>query len=463
MYAEACHGLPVKRTMALKAVAHICSKIRGFAAASSSTSSRYIGVYFERATSKWLARVSYAGRQHYAGTFDSEYNAALAFDAKLRELCSSHDPPRLKKSLNFPSSQEASFRESPEQARWRGMACSGQNFNKAATSLQIVQQRLATSSRASKYEIIGISNASKIDAIFQCRGARNGGLQLQLKSASRRGVGSYSFQHVADYDGMLVILVALDADLMWAVPGAACETQSYSVSLGSARDALWRVGDVGATLENCLQRVGEYPHVSVQDALLICGKNNLVEERAHLQLATVFHGAGLQLQKSFSGPPTVDSVLKGVGLEYQVQEKASNRNRDGRYKVDLSKRGGTLGRQAYNHSDFDALLAALLDDNKLIGLFLIPICCLVQRGLVGRQPVTLSLHAPWALPKWEATRRKYAWQMEHFLDLRDWAGDAMLPCRARERLLSLLHGVRGTPDAQAIAKMPSSQQSKLLT
>jgi hypothetical protein len=49
------------------------------------TSSRYIGVYFEKSTGKWTAKIRVNGKRLWLGRFNSELEAALAYDAAARK------------------------------------------------------------------------------------------------------------------------------------------------------------------------------------------------------------------------------------------------------------------------------------------------------------------------------------------------------------------------------------------
>ena len=317
-------------------------------------------------------------------------------------------------------------------------------MDKAAESLRIVQDRLSASTSSATHEIVAISNASKVDAIFQPKGSSTGGTQIQLKAASSTsGLRSYTFQNAGGYDGMLVVLVALDRHYIWVVPGKAIDKKHISVSIGSSRDVAWRVEDMGSVLRRCFCNSAAFPHMSVHNALLMCGSSNKVEEHAHLQLAAVLRAVGFQLQKSTSGTHAVDSVFTGPIFDWdvRVQEKSCHRCLDGRYQVNLRRRGGVLGYLAYRESDFDVLIATVLADCKLDGFFMIPVHVLRQHGLVCQKPACFRLYPPWALPKLEARRRTHAWQLECFLDFRDWAGGDTLPRGSRERLLDLLRGL----------------------
>jgi len=50
------------------------------------TSSKYIGVSYERDIKKWRARICIDGKSKHLGYFQSEYEAHLVYQAKLKEL-----------------------------------------------------------------------------------------------------------------------------------------------------------------------------------------------------------------------------------------------------------------------------------------------------------------------------------------------------------------------------------------
>ncbi|MDY0356607.1 MAG: HNH endonuclease [Sedimentisphaerales bacterium] len=64
------------------------------------TSSRFKGVYFCRATGKWVATIGFEGRSIHLGSFDDEVEAARVYDRKARELFGEYA------YLNFPADAE---------------------------------------------------------------------------------------------------------------------------------------------------------------------------------------------------------------------------------------------------------------------------------------------------------------------------------------------------------------------
>ena len=400
-------------------------------------SSQYNGVYWNKARGKYHARVGFKGQHKHVGYFLTEQEAAHAYDLRLRGLC--HDGIRLKRSLNFPTPLEASFKEDPQKSRRRALAVYSKNASKEDASFDRLRRLFMSSPQAETYEIIRVSESSKVDALFQPRGSLTGGLALQLKSASfRQQDYGYVFSRTRGYAGMLLVLLPLDGDALWALPGASVTQWHFFIKPGSSRDMALQVRDVGSLLEGCYRNRQDFPHLSLSEARLQCSPTHLVEEQAHALLTTLFSRIGCQLQKSFAGLATVDSVLVGEGGRWRVQEKASTLQARG-YSANLWKCGGALGRLAYAETDFDLLLVSLLDDGQLAGLFAFPSDLLTNLGYLGQRACGLQLHPPWRLPKGEKTRVKYAWQLAYFVDLRKWDAETpQLPAEMRCVLGALL-------------------------
>ena len=404
--------------------------------------SRFNGV--SRHGKTFQTRVMFRNMLHYLGSFDNEIEAAHAYDQKLRTL-RPDDEIRLVKSLNFPTMQEASLLVSRHERREQALQKHSEHAGKEEESFRRLQTRFMASPQALTYEILRVSGSSKVDAIFQIRNSAAGGIALQLKSASARGPRrqTFLFSRVCGYDSMLVVMIALDHDLMWAAEGACIGQKNLSITLGSDRDRRLRVSDIGASLEKCFQQREVYPLLSLREAKFRCSRTNMVEEQAHSLLAVVFAGIGFRLERAaaLQNASAVDSFLFGgrCELEWRVQEKASNLLKGNRYAVNLWRRGGTCGLRPYSESEFDMLLAAILDDGCLSALFAFPSRVLAKHGLVGQNPKRFALYPPWAMAERKATRSKHAWQLEYFVDLRSWSGDPVLPASIRRRLQDLMH------------------------
>ena len=436
-----CMGVLLSKVMMSAVPARILAKSScfGLVRRVHSITSKFCGVCWSKKSKKYQAQVCVEGLRCHVGVFSDEEEAAHAYDAKLRALCA--DPVRLKKSLNFPTNQEASYEESLLQTRSRGLRASSRNFTKELESFHCLQDRFLRSAEALGFEIVHVPSLSRVDALFQPQGSVNGGLCLQLKSSScLKDCGSdyYHFSNVSGYDGQLLVFVALDRDIIWLLPGSEVSQQHMRIRLGSQRDKEFRVDQLGPALTKCFQNDNSFPHATLQDALMRCSRNHMVEERSHAQLVAAFAAAGLQLTRPPETAHTVDSVLDWDGQRWRVQEKAARPKTNGQYLVNLTKNGGCLGSLAYASADFDLLIGSILEhDCRLAGIFIFPSSELALRGILGQKPRVLLLYPPWALPKHPAVARKHAWQLDHFVDLRSWKGSDLDPA-TKARLVGLL-------------------------
>ena len=395
-----------------RASQQLCFATRAFCSRpkkADSRKSRFNGVSWDMRHQTFHVRVWFQGKYHSAGFFSNDSEAGYAFDAKLRAICS--DPVRLKKSLNFPTKEEASYEETLSEKRSRCLKMYSQSNAKDVESLQRLQQRFWKSPQASEYEIVNVPSQSRVDAVLQPLGSKSGGLALQLKSSSCHKTSSseyYVFGRTGGYDGILLVLIALDRDVIWLVPGSNVSQQSLSVTLGSERDKAWRVSHLGLALVEYFKK-GRFQHISLQDALMQCARNHIVEQHSHAQLASVLGSVGLQLHRPIGVSGAVDSVLSWQEHKWRVQEKATHKQAHGKYRCSLRKYGGCLGKLAYARADFDILVVSLLDTlDRLVGIFLLPSCVLAKRRLIGHKAADLTLYPPWALPKFPAVAENAA-------------------------------------------------------
>ena len=407
---------------------------------------KYRGVYYS-GRDRIFAQAWLHGWTRYLGTFNSAKEAAKAFDHFLRTNCSA-DKLRLKNSLNFPSAQEAAYQETPEQARARGLKVSGHNYRKEAQAFNLSLAAFAKSEYSAHFEIQRLSGATRADAVFMRKGCPEECLLIQLKAASAQGPhgGNYHFCHVSGYTGMVVILVALEGGHIWAAAGNQLLKAKQWIKVGHPSAARFHVHDLGLFLVKCFEDAQQFPHMSKEIACLQCSPSNRVEANARAQLDLLFRCIGMRLTSPMQLLSTVDSLLelahegrKQKLSHLRLQEKAKRVDSCEVTAVSLSKCGGAMGRVAYARDDFDLLAACLLLDNRLTGLFLVPMPVLVERGFVsGERAVTMSLFPPWAPPQRNTTRLKYAWQPDFFVDLRDWNTLGDLAPKSRRQLETLV-------------------------
>ncbi|CAE6936788.1 HOP2 [Symbiodinium microadriaticum] len=445
---------------------------------------KYRGVSYYKRDRVFIASLQVRGGPGYIGRFKSAKQAAKARDRDVRRMYPDDSPDhrfRRKNWLNFPSEEEAAYHETPQEARERAMKTWGSVHRKEARSFELLKEALIASPYVEKYELVRLTGSSKADALFKLRGSSKAGLPVQLKAATSRWKQRkvYSFYKLLGYDGMLVVLVALDGGHFWAAAGEELKADESCITIGCASDTDRQVKDMGAHLVACFKDTQQFPHVSVQDAELQCSPLNRVEASAHRQLRSLFSCMNWSLTCPDEHGTTVDSLLE-VGIGGPVvclQEKASHfSTTNNRYVVMLQKRAGMAGaagvlRAAYGEDDFDLLAACVLnEDDELQGVFLVPMSKLLQEGLVANRPRALCLHPPWSLPKRRSTRERHAWQLDFFLDLRPWQRSTELPDELKVRMEHLITqeeskipekrpateaaGVQDAAAADAAAKQP---------
>ena len=405
---------------------------------------KYRGVHYHKHHDKFEARLTAHGQTFYLGSFLSATQAAEAYDEKVRHVCAA-DRFRLSKSLNFPSEEETSFSCSPMQLRQRGLNVSGDNNRKEAEAFFLIEEALAASSHADSYEMLRLSGSTKADALLVPKGYGDAGLPIQLKAAtSSGGLGrKYIFSNVSGYSGMVVLMVALDGQHVWASAGQDLLSKTLGITIGCESDSKRRVLDIASHLRACFHDVRRFPHLSTQEATFQCARTYRTEAAAHLRLAQLFMSAGMHLSRCPINNTPVDSLLKLEGREgstpdIRVQEKASHAQRCGSYAVGMWKAGGALGRLPYANHDFDLLAACVLRDSQVEGIFLIPMSALVLRGFVGGKANSMGLYPTWRQPCQKRSNLKYGWQSDFFFDIRALQNSEQLPQVLSARLSDIL-------------------------
>ena len=427
---------------------------------------KYRGVHYHKRGRVFEANLQVGGGPGYIGHFKNAKQAAEAYDREVRRMYPEDTPDhkfRRKNFLNFPSEQEAAYTESPERARKRGLKLGGSSFCKEARSFELLREAFCESPYSENYELVRLTGSSKADALFKPRGSPQVGLQVQLKAATsgRKQGKTYKFGRLLGYDGMLVFLVALDGGHFWAASGEEFKTCHLQITIGCASDTCRRVEDTGARLVACFKNTRKFPHISIEEAECQCSVSSRVEAVAHRQLRSVFDRMNWSLMCPREHQTTVDSLLEvSIGRPLvRLQEKASHfHDNIGRYCVQMSRCGGSLGRLPYVKDDFDLLVACVLNKDQLQGAFLIPISELVQKGFVANRPCHLPLHPPWSPARLNRTRQKYIWQLDWFLDLRTWRDSEELPEELQGRLEQLIW--KGLKDFASVREKRTSRDLK---
>ena len=405
---------------------------------------KFRGVRYCKRCDKFQACLTAHGRTYYLGRFLSARQAAEAYDDKVRHVCAA-DRLRLRKTLNFPSEDEASFTCSPMQMRQRALKLFGDNTRKEASAFQLMEASLAASSFAESYKMLRLSGSSKADALLVPKGYGDAGLPIQLKAATSLGrLGrKYVFNKLLGYGGMLVLMVALDGHHVWASAGQDLLCEQLRITVGFESDSKRRVLDIASHLDDCFHDVGRFPHLSTQEATFQCPSTYKTEATAHLRLAQFFKSAGMHLSRCPVHNTAIDSVLtlgqSGSTPIIRVQEKASHaRPRNGVYAASMWRAGGALGRLPYTHDDFDLLAACVLRDSQVEGVFLIPMSVLARHGFVGRKANLMTLYPTWRQPGQKRSKLKYCWQADFFFDIRALQNSEQLPKVLSARLSDIL-------------------------
>ena len=114
------------------------------------------------------------------------------------------------------------------------------------------------------------------------------------------------FGRMKGHEGMFLVLVALDCEIVWLVPGRLVTQGTLAVTLGTSRDKSWRASEIGMVLEQCFKHSHAFPRVALHTARLECSAQNKVEELAHHPMATLFASTGCKLSRPLLAPTAVD-------------------------------------------------------------------------------------------------------------------------------------------------------------
>ena len=135
-----------------------------------------------------------------------------------------------------------------------------------------------------------LTESSKADALLKLRGSSQAGLPIQLKAATSRWREGrvYHVSKLLGYDGMLVVLVALDGGHFWTAAGEELKVDYLSITLGRESDTARRVENMGSHLVASFKKTRKFRHVSVEEAEHQCSASHRLEVAAHGQLRNLF-------------------------------------------------------------------------------------------------------------------------------------------------------------------------------
>ena len=273
----------------LKASAHVPL----LEAARRAEAAKFRGVSYHKRHRVFEALLQVRDGPGYIGRFKTAKQAAEARDQAVRRVYPDATPDhkfQRKEKLNFPSEEEAAYHETPEEARKRAMKILGSNNHKEARSFELLREAFDASPYSEKYELVRLTGSSKADALLKLCGSSQAGLPIQLKAATSRWREGrvYRFYSLLGYDGMLVVLVALDGGHFWAAAGGALNSEKKGTTIGCDSDTHRRVANIASRLVACFQDTRTFPHISVEVAEQDCSPRHLVEVAVHRQLRILF-------------------------------------------------------------------------------------------------------------------------------------------------------------------------------
>ncbi|CAK0871804.1 unnamed protein product [Prorocentrum cordatum] len=398
----------------------------------------YNGVSMSRDRRRWIARITLDGRQSWLGTFSNPIDAALAYDAALRTA--NLDVPRWR-YLNFPTPEEVNIMQADstsEHRRRSNLKLYGNNFSIEAASKVAVEKTVGY-----HFEVRWLGEGTRADGIFRPQQhTADEWIGIQVKATAGRRGGAHQFTGTKEYAGLMLVCVALDCMQFWIIPGVCICARNLSISAGGKWDAYRR----------CVAGVADALHLAWGDCAKFArqpeavwdmpvSERHQIEYLAYKLSKIVLEGVGIFVSRPFTQMGAVDFLLNG---KVRVQAKARTRMSStsvGNYNIILRRTAGNGIYPRFSSDEFDALIVQLIRGQRLVGIFVIPMFELLQRGLVapgiprrGEQS-SLMLYPPWSLPNTDKARSAKAWQSKYFFQL-----DSGLEEGDAHRLQNLLVG-----------------------
>lgn len=388
---------------------------------------QYRGVSWCSAAGKWQARSHVDGQSHYLGVFRCSIQAALAYDANVRQLGLT---VKCAKRLNFPTEEELDL------LRARIVHRESCTYLVEALSKQLLEERVDKA----RYELKWLGEGTRADGIVRCvNGQPNDGwFGLQLKACSKLSTPrSYKFWKCTGYAGLLLCCVALDSELLWAIPGHIVTPRDLRITLGGRWDAYRRrSGELTAALDDAWHDPKSFARMSCDDWRIPQSPSHQVELRSHDLGTQLFSESGFRISYPALQHSAVDMILDG---EIRLQSKARTLPVDPTEAFSINLLRGSRKAKPYDACDFDALVMYVMPGGTLKGLFVIPACELQDRGFIGGAAIrsNLRLYPEWSVPRRARSRAAKAWQAKYFVDVH---GGSI--AEALSRIRDLLLGCR---------------------
>jgi len=373
-----------------------------------------------RGRRRWTARIDLDGRQSWLGTFSNPTDAALAYDAALRKA--NLDVPRWR-HLNFPTPEEVNIMQddsTSEHRRRSNLEHHGNSFSTEAASKIAVEKTVGY-----HFEVQWLGEGTRADGILRPQQhTADEWIGIQVKATAGKREYAHHFTKTQEYAGLMLVCVALDCMQFWLIPGACVCAKKLSISAGGKWDAYRRCA---AGVADALQLAwGDCANFARQpEALWDMPVSELhqVEYLAYKLSKIVLEGAGIFISRPFTQMGAVDFLLNG---KVRVQAKARTRMSSttvGSYNIMLRRRAGNGIYRRFSSDEFDALMVQLVRGERLVGIFVIPMLELLQRGLVASgsprrgEQSSLTLYPTWSLPNTEKASKAKAWQSKYFFPL----------------------------------------------
>lgn len=242
------------------------------------------------------------------------------------------------------------------------------------------------------------------------------GVQVKASSHPRRP-GNYVFSKTAGYHGLLVLCVALDERLLWALPGSQLNASGLSLTLRGKWDSYrccWSgLSAVLVCAWMCQDAFRRSPLASLRAPLSPTQKTELLSLDVGGEMLKQV-GLIAEAPRQQQGP--VDTVVDG---DSRVQSKARKAT-DGQvrsYTFGLFRKSSSTCRSLYLPGDFDALMAFLMVGDVVLGCFVIPTRELALRGFFchTQRRASITLYLPWSRPTIAKAKAAKEWQAPFFV------------------------------------------------